>query len=230
MSPIRHSVLIGSCFMLTACGATTTATPQASSTAMSTGLYSTSTPVASPSSIAALPSLTPSPTMNAQNPVITMKTSMGTIKIELFADKVPNTVANFVKLSKEKFYDGILFHRVIPGFMAQSGDPNTKDSDPYNDGMGGPGYKFADEFVAGLSNVRGTISMANSGPNTNGSQFFINVVDNTYLNNKHTVFGKVIEGMDIVDNIVDVPTVQNNPRLQNRPAKDVKIVSVVVEE
>lgn len=229
MSPIRHSVLIGSCFFLSACGAATTATPQAT-TATSSSLYSTSTPVVSPSSTVASPLLTPSPTMNAQNPVITMKTSMGSIKIELFADKVPNTVANFVKLSKEKFYDGILFHRVIPGFMAQSGDPNTKDSDPYNDGMGGPGYKFADEFVAGLSNVRGTISMANSGPNTNGSQFFINVVDNTYLNNKHTVFGKVIEGMDIVDKIVNVPTVQNNPRLQNRPAKDVAIVSVVVKE
>lgn len=229
MSPIRHSVLIGSCLVLTACG-TTTPTPQTSPTAISTSLYSTNTPVASSLSVAASPLLTPSPTMSAQNPVITMTTSMGTIKIELFADKVPNTVANFVKLSKEKFYDGILFHRVIPGFMAQSGDPNTKDSDPYNDGMGGPGYKFADEFVAGLSNVRGTISMANSGPNTNGSQFFINVVDNTYLNNKHTVFGKVIEGMDIVDKIVNVPTVQNNPRLQNRPSKDVKIVSVAVKE
>ncbi len=228
MSPIRHSVLIGSCFMLTACGAATV-TPPATPTSMSTNAYSTAIPLMSPSSVS-LPSVTPSPTMNAQNPVITMQTSMGTVKIELFADKVPNTVANFVKLSKEKFYNGILFHRVIPGFMAQSGDPNTKDSDPYNDGMGGPGYKFADEFVSGLSNVRGTLSMANSGPNTNGSQFFINVVDNTYLNNKHTVFGKVIEGLDIVDKIVGVPTVQNDPRLQNRPVKDVKIVSVTVKE
>lgn len=227
MSPIRHSILIGSCFMLTACGATTS--PKASPTPTSINAYSTATPLMSPSSVS-LPSITPSPTMNAQNPVITMQTSMGTVKIELFADKVPNTVANFVKLSKEKFYDGILFHRVIPGFMAQSGDPNTKDNDPYNDGMGGPGYKFADEFVSGLSNVRGTLSMANSGPNTNGSQFFINVVDNTYLNNKHTVFGKVIEGLDIVDKIVNVPTVQNDPLLQNRPAKDVKIVSVTVKE
>lgn len=228
MSPIRHSVLIGSCFMLTACGATTV-TPQATPTAMSTSAYSTATPLLSPSAVS-LPTVTPSPTMNAQNPVITMQTSMGTVKIELFADKVPNTVENFVKLSKDKFYNGILFHRVIPGFMAQSGDPNTKDSDPYNDGMGGPGYKFADEFVSGLSNVRGTLSMANSGPNTNGSQFFINVVDNTYLNNKHTVFGKVIEGLDVVDKIVNVPTVKNDPRLQNRPVKDVKIVSVTVKE
>ncbi len=228
MSPIRHSVLIGSCFMLTACGATAV-TPQVTPTSMSTNAYSTATPLMSSSSVAS-PLVTPSPTMNAQNPVITMQTSMGTVKIELFADKVPNTVENFVKLSKDKFYNGILFHRVIPGFMAQSGDPNTKDSDPYNDGMGGPGYKFADEFVSSLSNVRGTIAMANSGPNTNGSQFFINVVDNTYLNNKHTVFGKVIEGLDIVDKIVNVPTVKNDPRLQNRPVKDVKIVSVTVKE
>ena len=100
MSPIRHSVLIGSCFMLTACGATTV-TPQATPTAMSTSAYSTATPSLSPSAMS-LPTVTPSPTMNAQNPVITMQTSMGTVKIELFADKVPNTVENFVKLSATK--------------------------------------------------------------------------------------------------------------------------------
>ncbi len=153
---------------------------------------------------------------------------MGTIKIELFKDKVPHTVDNFVKLANEKFYDGVLFHRVIPNFMAQTGDPNSKDDDPYNDGRGGPGYKFADEFVSGLTNVRGTIAMANSGPNTNGSQFFLNVVDNDHLNNLHTVFGKVIEGLDIVDKIVNVPTITNDPRLKSRPVKDIKITSITI--
>lgn len=220
MSPLRHSLLIGSCLMLSACGNAVSTSPDAYTTALS---------MVSPI-VSATPTLSPSPTMNEQNPVVTMQTSMGTIKIELYASKAPKTVANFVKLSKDHFYDGILFHRVIPGFMAQSGDPNTKDADPYNDGMGGPGYKFADEFASDLSNVRGTISMANSGPNTNGSQFFINVVDNTYLNTKHSVFGKVIDGMDIVDKIVGVPTVTNDPRLQNRPVKDIKIVKVSVKE
>lgn len=228
MSPTRHSLLIGSCFLLSACG-TATAVP-------STPLTASATPTAVVSSIPSLPPLqssispSPSPTMNEHNPVITMQTSMGTVKIELYAKKAPKTVANFVKLSKDHFYDGILFHRVIPGFMAQSGDPNTKDSDPYNDGMGGPGYEFSDEFAPDLSNVRGTIAMANRGPNTNGSQFFINVVDNTFLDHKHSVFGHVIEGLDVVDNIVNVKTVSTDPRLQNRPVKDVKILKVEVQE
>lgn len=222
MSPLRHSLLIGSCFVLSACGTAVSPTP-------TTNSYNTTMSTVNPV-VTITPTLSPSPTMNEQDPIVTMETSMGTIKIELYASKAPKTVANFVKLSDEHFYDGILFHRVIPGFMAQSGDPNTKDADPYNDGMGGPGYKFADEFAPDLSNVRGTIAMANSGPNTNGSQFFINVVDNTYLNNKHSVFGKVIEGMDIVDKIVGVPTVTSDPRLQNRPVKDIKIVKVSVKE
>lgn len=167
--------------------------------------------------------------MTTTNPHITMVTSMGTVKLELYADKAPKTVTNFVTLAKEGFYNGVLFHRVIPGFMAQSGDPLTKNNNPYDDGTGGPGYTFADEFAPGLSNVRGTIAMANRGPNTNGSQFFINVVDNSFLNGKHAVFGKVIEGLDIVDKIVNVPTRQDDARLQNRPVKDIKILSVSVE-
>lgn len=162
---------------------------------------------------------------NAQ-PVVTMTTNMGVIKLELFADKTPNTVANFVKLAKTGFYDGTLFHRVIPNFMVQGGDPLTK-SDPKNwniHGTGGPGYKFADEIGPTNSNAVGTIAMANAGPNTNGSQFFINVADNSFLNPKHTVFGKVIAGMDVVNKIIAVETNEND-----HPLEDVKIEKVEVK-
>lgn len=134
-----------------------------------------------------------------KNMKATIKTNKGDIVLELFGDKVPNTAGNFAKLAKEGFYDGTKFHRIIAGFMIQGGDPLTKDDSMQSRwGTGDPGYKFADEFATGLSNVTGTISMANSGPNTNGSQFFINVADNTFLDGKHAVFGKVIEGMDLV--------------------------------
>ncbi|HEU4677130.1 MAG TPA: peptidylprolyl isomerase [Candidatus Paceibacterota bacterium] len=150
------------------------------------------------------------------NPVAIMKTSEGTIKLELFEDKMPITAANFIKLAKDGFYNGVKFHRVIDGFMIQSGDPNTKGDDPSTYGTGGPGYTIQDEFVSDplLSNVRGTIAMANTGqPNSGGSQFFINTVDNTGLDfdkqpftSKHPVFGRVIEGMDVVDKISKVET------------------------
>ncbi len=225
MSPIRSSLLVSGCLLLTACGSNSVAVPSNSTSISPTVSMS---PVAMTVSAVPTPSLTP--TMNNHNPVVTLNTSMGTITMELYADKAPKTVANFVKLAKDHFYDGVLFHRVIPGFMAQTGDPNTKDSDPYNDGMGGPGYKFNDEFAPGLTNSRGVVAMANSGPNTNGSQFFINVVDNTYLDNHYSIFGHVTGGMDVVDKIVNVPTVQNNPRLQDRPVKDIKVTSVTVKE
>ncbi len=205
-----------SIFLLAACGAVPT--PQPTAVPAQSIVPSTQSPASIP---------TPTPT-TMSNPIATLETSMGTIKIELFQDKVPNTVDKFVKLTNDKFYDGVLFHRVIPNFMAQTGDPNSKDDDPYNDGRGGPGYKFADEFVQGLTNERGTLAMANSGPNTNGSQFFINVVSNDHLNNLHTVFGKVIEGLEIVDKIVTVPTITNNPQLKSRPVKDIKITSITI--
>lgn len=119
-------------------------------------------------------------------------TPNGNIVIELFADKVPNTVNNFVFLAREGFYDGVTFHRVIKGFMAQSGDPSGT-------GTGGPGYRFADEFHPQLRhNGPGILSMANAGANTNGSQFFITHGPTPHLDNKHSVFGKVTEGMDVV--------------------------------
>jgi peptidyl-prolyl cis-trans isomerase B (cyclophilin B) len=127
--------------------------------------------------------------------VVTIETNKGTIKAELFADKVPKTVANFEKLAGQGFYNGLKFHRVIADFMVQTGCPQGS-------GTGGPGYKFADEFHKDLRHSGpGILSMANSGPNTNGSQFFITHVETPWLDGKHSVFGKVLSGMDIVNSI-----------------------------
>lgn len=127
--------------------------------------------------------------------VATFDTDKGTIRIELFDDKTPKTVANFEKLVAKKFYDGLVFHRVIPDFMIQGGCPDGR-------GTGGPGYKFEDEFHPTLKHDGpGVLSMANAGPNTNGSQFFITHVATPWLDGKHSVFGKVIEGQDVVDKI-----------------------------
>lgn len=147
------------------------------------------------------------------NPIVTLHTTKGNIGIELFIDTMPITAGNFLKLTKDGYYDGIKFHRVISNFMIQGGDPNSKGDNTATYGTGGPGYAIEDEFVDGISNVRGTISMANAGPNTGGSQFFINLVDNTNLDfdkeplsSKHPVFGKVVEGLDVVDAIGSVAT------------------------
>ncbi len=152
--------------------------------------------------------------------VATMHTNKGDITIEFFDTLTPNTVANFVKLAKSGFYDGVKFHRVIKGFMIQGGDPLSKDDTKKEYwGTGGPGYKFNDEITTENRNVTGTISMANAGPNTNGSQFFINVKDNNFLDIKHTVFGKVTSGMDVVTAIENTPT----------DSTDKPIDSVVIE-
>jgi peptidylprolyl isomerase len=141
-----------------------------------------------------------------ENPTLVMQTTLGEITIELFMDSTPLTAENFLSLAKEGFYDGIKFHRVIPGFMIQGGDPNTKGEDETTYGTGGPGYSIKDEFVSGLSNVKGTLSMANAGPNTGGSQFFINTADNTFLDGKHAVFGRVIAGLETVTEIESTET------------------------
>ena len=120
------------------------------------------------------------------------ETPHGPINVELYPDKAPLTVANFVNLAKRGFYDGLNFHRVIPDFMVQGGCPQGR-------GTGGPGYKFEDETTNGVKHERGVLSMANAGPNTNGSQFFITHVATPWLDGKHTVFGKVISGLDAVD-------------------------------
>lgn len=163
----------------------------------------------------------------------TFNTSEGTFKVRLYDDKAPKTVANFAGLAegskewtdpktrqqvKRPFYDGLIFHRVIDGFMLQGGCP-------LGNGTGGPGYKFADELGPGLKHDRpGMLSMANSGPNTNGSQFFITLVPTPWLDNKHAIFGDVIEGMDVVQKIGKTPTAA-----QDRPVKDVVINSVKIE-
>ncbi len=126
------------------------------------------------------------------------ETSAGMFTIELYESQMPTTVGNFIKLAKEGFYDGTKFHRVIEGFMIQGGDPNSKTDNEASYGTGGPGYNIVDEFAPGLSNVVGTIAMANAGPNTGGSQCFVNVADNLFLDGKHPVFGKVTDGMDVV--------------------------------
>jgi len=166
------------------------------------------------------------------NPIAVFDTSLGEFKIELFVDKSPITAGNFKKLAEEGFYDGTRFHRVIKNFMNQGGDPLSKDlAQSASWGTGNPGYAIEDEFIEGLSNVRGSISMANSGPNSGGSQFFINVVDNINLDwdkppaqSKHPVFGKVIGGMDIVDAINNVETIPGD-----RPKEDVIINKVTIE-
>jgi peptidyl-prolyl cis-trans isomerase B (cyclophilin B) len=124
--------------------------------------------------------------------VAVFDTARGPIRVELAPDKAPLTVANFVNLAKRGFYDGLTFHRVIDDFMVQGGCPEGS-------GRGGPGYRFEDETANGLRHDRGVLSMANAGPNTNGSQFFITHVPTPWLDGKHTVFGKVVEGLDVVD-------------------------------
>ncbi|MBI2048676.1 MAG: peptidylprolyl isomerase [Parcubacteria group bacterium] len=152
----------------------------------------------------------------------TLHTNQGDITIEFMGDDAPNTVANFTKLAGDGFYNGTKFHRVIKDFMIQGGDPLTKDdSMQARWGTGDPGYKFADEIHANNKNNIGTIAMANSGPNTNGSQFFINVANNNFLDGKHTVFGRVTAGMDVVAKIENTATAPGD-----RPLSPMVIESV----
>ncbi len=155
--------------------------------------------------------------------VAVIKTNMGIIEIELYADQTPKTVENFVGLANEKYYDGVIFHRVIANFMIQGGDPTGT-------GRGGQsiwGKPFADEIVPSLNfNEPGVLAMANAGPNTNGSQFFITVAPTSWLDGKHTIFGKVINGMDVVYAISKVPTSKPG----DKPLKDVVMESVTIEK
>ena len=164
----------------------------------------------------------------------TFDTSEGSFKVKLYDDKAPKTVANFVGLAtgtqewtdpksgqkvSKPFYDGLIFHRVIDGFMIQGGCPMCN-------GMGSPGFKFADEFGPGLRHDRdGILSMANSGPNSNGSQFFITLAPTPHLDNKHAIFGEVTEGQDVVAKIGKARTAA-----QDRPAKEININSVNIEK
>lgn len=145
------------------------------------------------------------------------ETSVGNFKIDLFDREMPITTENFKKLVAKGFYNGTIFHRVIKDFMIQGGDPK-------GNGTGGPGYSIKDEFSKNNRNDRGTIAMANAGPNTGGSQFFINVVNNNYLDRKHPVFGKVTEGMDVVDAISKVKIDRNDKPVTPVVVKTVKLV------
>ncbi len=151
------------------------------------------------------------------------QTSEGNFRAKLYADKAPKTVENFVTLADgsktgKPFYDNLVFHRVIPDFMIQGGCPE-------GGGRGGPGYKFADEFHSSLKHAKpGLLSMANSGPNTNGSQFFVTVAAAPWLDNKHAIFGEVVEGYDVVEKISRMPRDS-----QDRPKKEVKLQSVTIE-
>jgi cyclophilin family peptidyl-prolyl cis-trans isomerase len=154
----------------------------------------------------------------------TFQTTKGKIIIELLEKDTPKTVENFVKLAKAGFYDGVKFHRVIQDFMIQSGDPLTKDDNKVAMwGTGGPGYTFEDEVHPDNRNEVGTISMANAGPDTNGSQFFINLKDNNFLDMKHTVFGRVVEGMEVVRAIAETEV-----NSADRPIEPVIIESIIV--
>ncbi len=147
---------------------------------------------------------------------VLLQTTLGDMRVELFEATMPVTAGNFRKLVEKGFYNGVVFHRVIPQFMIQGGDPTGT-------GRGGPGYTIKDEFTRDNHNVRGTLSMANAGPNTGGSQFFINVVDNLRLDPKHPVFGRVVAGMEVADAISRVPR-----NREDRPLSNVTITKASV--
>jgi len=156
---------------------------------------------------------------------VTIKTDFGSIKFSLLPDIAPETVRNFVTLAKNGFYDGTLFHRIIPGFMIQGGDPNTKNSDKSTWGQGGPGYNLKAEFNT-RSHLRGIVSMARSSdPDSAGSQFFIVTSDSTFLDRQYTVFGEVVDGMEVADKIVNLPRDGNDC-----PKQEAKMLEVIISE
>ncbi len=200
-------------------GATTTSDTYATSTSEAEEPPTTPTEASATTSSTTIPkAMNTTPT---ENTTLVMKTNKGDITIELFTKDMPVTAGNFLKLVQSEYYDGSKFHRIIDGFMIQGGDPLTKDeSMQARWGTGGPGYTIADEFGPRYSNEIGTLSMANAGPNTGGSQFFINTANNTFLDGKHPVFGKVVGGMEVVEMISKTAT---GPR-------DVPASPVVIEE
>jgi peptidylprolyl isomerase len=202
------------------------------STATTTDQYAVNEPNTSVASVATgaeqpatVPAGAAQTTNNKKYMGATLHTNKGDIVIEFLSTDAPNTVANFTKLASAGFYDGTKFHRVIKGFMIQGGDPLSKDDAmAARWGTGGPGYQFADEIRANNQNNIGTLSMANAGPNTNGSQFFINTANNNFLDGKHTTFGKVTAGLDVVAAIEGTATGAND-----RPVTPMVINSVTLK-
>ena len=156
---------------------------------------------------------------------VIIKTGFGNIKFNLVSDIAPETVRNFSQLAKSGFYNGTLFHRIIPGFMIQGGDPNTKNPDKSTWGQGGPGYNLKAEFNS-RSHLRGIVSMARStDPDSAGSQFFIVTSDSTFLDKQYTVFGEVVDGMEVADKIVNLPRDGNDC-----PKQEAKMLEVIISE
>lgn len=196
------------------CANSSTLTAVSDTTAPATQESSPKTPVAT-SKTWAFPGVLPAEQIHGKQ--IRITTAKGDIVFKLFDDTAPNTVSNFISLASGGYYNGLIFHRVIEGFMIQGGDPTGT-------GSGGPGYKFPDELKDSRTYVRGTVAMANSGPNTNGSQFFIMHADYP-LPHSYSIFGQVIEGMDVVDAIATTPT-----GAQDRPKEDQAMTTVSVED
>jgi len=160
----------------------------------------------------------------SQEKIAVIETNLGVIKVKMYVQDAPKTTANFERLAQENFYNGVKFHRIIKDFMIQTGDPNSRDDDWTNDGTGGPGYNFDDE-INSHKLIKGSVAMANSGPNTNGSQFFIVTATSTpWLDGKHTNFGEVTEGMDVVEKIQSAKTNEND-----HPLEDIILQKVYIE-
>ncbi|MFH1800809.1 MAG: peptidylprolyl isomerase [Candidatus Omnitrophota bacterium] len=216
---MKKGFLLICCLFLAGCaGQTSTVTTPTKCTSCAgstTAVPETQTVAPVPASVTS----TPTPEIAKDDTLVKIKieTTMGDIYADLYQAEVPKTVENFVTLAKKGFYDGIIFHRVIPGFMIQTGDPTGT-------GMGGPGYQFADEFSKKLRHDKpGVLSMANSGPNTNGSQFFITEVPTPWLDDRHSVFGQVTGGMDVVLAIAQAPRDR-----QDKPVQKIAMNKVVV--
>jgi len=211
MTSLRELFLAGICVLalVLAAGCTQPANEMVRTDAYTTSFTKTAT--------GAAPALSPTPATTLSTEAwkrARLETTMGNITIAL-DPAMPVTAGNFETLVKKGFYNGVIFHRVMDGFMIQGGDPSGT-------GRGGPGYVIPDEFALNNRNDRGTISMANAGPNTGGSQFFINLINNNYLDTKHPVFGKVVEGMNVVDAIAKVQT--SGQSGGNRPLQNVTII------
>ncbi len=161
----------------------------------------------------------------AQKEIVVIDTDFGNIEFALFPDKAPENVNNIIKLVKKGFYNGTTFHRVIPGFVIQGGDPNTKDADPSNDGYGGPGYYIKDEFSLDLKHLVGTVALAKAKPDENGSQFYICLKRLEFLDGKYTIVGQVLEGIETMNKIAEEKTDKND-----RPLKDIVMKKVCMKK